>query len=165
MKYSLLAVFLVTFAGCTDTANTKDEIQIKNELPALPTKEVDTTKPSSNLIATKNGWTGVQKMNEEVFRSKVLNASGLTLVDFSAEWCGPCKKMEPILHLIAKEMDGKMNFANVDVDESPNIASELEIRSIPLLIFYKNGKVADQLIGLQTKESLKMKIQELLLEK
>ena len=107
-------------------------------------------------------WKGIQKMTEAEFAKKLPESAVLTVVDFSAEWCGPCKKQYPILVSIAKEMQGKVNFANIDVDENPNIAAELEISSIPLLVFYKNGKIVHKIIGLQPEAELKATIKDYL---
>jgi len=163
MKYSFLALVVVTFLSCAESAPKIDESKPKNEQPNIAANQVDTTHSETTLpAATKGGSKGVQKINEASFKDKVLNADGLTLVDFSATWCGPCRAMEPALHAVAKQMEGKMNFAQVDVDESPNLAAGLKISSIPFLAFYRNGKLIDKVIGQQSEEDLKKKIEELL---
>ncbi len=116
-----------------------------------------------NSTTVKGGtWKGIQKMTEAEFAQKLPESAVLTIVDFSAEWCGPCKMQYPILEAIAKEMQGKVNFANIDVDESPKIAAELGISSIPLLVFYKNGKIVHKIVGLQPEAALKATINEYL---
>ena len=88
------------------------------------------------------------------FDSEVLNAKGVVLVDFWAEWCGPCRQMLPILEEISKEMGDKVKICKVNVDESPDKAAELGIRSIPSIILYKDGKQVDVKVGLNPKSAM-----------
>lgn len=95
------------------------------------------------------------KVTDDSFQSDVLSANVPVVVDFWAEWCGPCKMIGPSLEEIAKELDGKVKIAKVNVDENPAIASQLGIRSIPTLMLYKGGKVASQKVGAAPKGELK----------
>ena len=95
------------------------------------------------------------EVNDSNFKSEVTDAEMPVLVDFWAPWCGPCKMIAPILDELAKEYDGKVKVVKLNVDDSPNTASEFGIRSIPTLVLFKDGKVFEQTIGAQSKENLK----------
>jgi len=82
------------------------------------------------------------------------------MVDFWANWCGPCKMIAPAVEELAKEYDGKMKIGKLDVDNNPNSPSQYGIMSIPTLIFFKDGKVMDSVTGALNKASLKQKIEE-----
>ncbi|MBI5057581.1 MAG: thioredoxin [Nitrospirae bacterium] len=96
------------------------------------------------------------------FNEVVLQASTLVMVDFWATWCGPCKIIAPVVEELAKEYTGKVAFAKVNTDENPDLASRYNIRGIPTLIFFKNGKMLDQVVGAVPKGQLKSKIDSLM---
>ncbi|PWC11805.1 thioredoxin [Brenneria roseae subsp. americana] len=89
------------------------------------------------------------------FDTEVLQAEGVTLVDFWAEWCGPCKMIAPILDEIAEEFEGKLTVAKLNIDENPATAPKYGIRGIPTLLLFKNGEVAATKVGALSKGQLK----------
>ncbi len=93
------------------------------------------------------------KINDENFESTV--SQGVVLVDFYADWCGPCRMLSPILEALASEMDGKMQVAKLDVDHAPKTTTTYQITSVPTMIVFKNGKEADRIVGLKDLETLK----------
>ena len=94
----------------------------------------------------------VKKISENEFQDAV--ASGVSVVDFSATWCGPCKMVAPVLEEVSEELAGKVNFYNVDVDENGNLAEEYGITNIPALMVVKDGKKQEIQVGFQPKENI-----------
>ncbi len=92
------------------------------------------------------------ELNETNFDTET--AKGVTLVDFWAPWCGPCKMLGPILENVAQEIGDKAVIAKVNVDNSPNLANKFGIRSIPAIFILKDGKIVNQFVGLQDKGKL-----------
>ncbi|STW32395.1 thioredoxin [Klebsiella michiganensis] len=86
-------------------------------------------------------------LTDDSFDTDVLKADGLTLVDFWAEWCGPCKMIAPILDEIAEEYQGKLTIAKLNIDQNPGTAPKYGIRGIPTLLLFKNGEVAATKVG------------------
>ena len=98
-------------------------------------------------------------LTEKNFDSEVTNSASPVLVDFWAEWCGPCKMLSPIVDEIANDLQGKLKVAKVNVDEEGNLAAKFNIMSIPTLLVFKNGKVVNQIVGAMPKAQLLAKIQ------
>ncbi|MBV9220504.1 MAG: thioredoxin [Methylobacteriaceae bacterium] len=94
------------------------------------------------------------KVTDSSFEADVLEAKEPVVVDFWAEWCGPCKAIGPSLEAIATEMNGKIKIAKLNVDENPAISEKLRIRSIPTLMLFKDGKLASQKVGAAPKSEL-----------
>lgn len=91
------------------------------------------------------------------FDEIVINNEGVTVVDFWAKWCGPCKMLAPVLETVEKELD-QVKFVKVDVDENGELADKYQISTIPTLLLFKDGKVVDTLVGFMPKDILKAKI-------
>jgi len=102
------------------------------------------------------------QLTESNFEAEVLNSDVPVLVDFWAEWCGPCKMIGPVVDQLGEEMGDQAKVAKVNVDEARDLAVKYNVRSIPLLLFFKNGEVKEQIVGASvTKDQLKAKLQEL----
>jgi thioredoxin 1 len=94
------------------------------------------------------------KVDMNNFQSEVLDAAEPVIVDFWAEWCGPCKMIAPSLEEISTEMQGKVKVAKVNIDENPDLAARYGVRSIPTLAMFKGGEVADIKVGASPKTAL-----------
>ena len=96
----------------------------------------------------------VLQATDENFDVEVMQAEQPVLVDFSATWCGPCKKLEPIVHEIAGDYDGRLKVVKVDVDQAPSTAAKFGVMSVPTLLIFQGGAVKDQVVGLVSKQAL-----------
>lgn len=93
-------------------------------------------------------------VNTENFEQEVLKNAGPVLVDFYADWCGPCKMLAPVLEELAKELDGKVKVCKLNVDDSSKIAADYSVMTIPTLILFKDGKDSVQTVGFKTKNDI-----------
>ena len=100
-------------------------------------------------------------LTEQNFDEALSQHPGLMIVDFWAEWCGPCRAIAPVLEDLARDSAGKVTLAKVNVDENPGLAARYGIRSIPTILFVKQGKVADQVIGAVPRAKIKEKLDTL----
>lgn len=99
------------------------------------------------------------KFTDDSFENDVLNANEPVLVDFWAEWCGPCRMVGPVVEELAGEYEGKAKIGKVNVDENPEISMKYGIRSIPSLLIFKDGEVVDQIVGAVPKTQLKKQLE------
>lgn len=100
----------------------------------------------------------IKQLNDDNFDDNV--ASGAVLVDFYADWCGPCRMLTPVVEELAQEMSGKLIVAKVDTDQSVNVASKFEVTSIPTLILFKDGQVVKRVVGLKDLDALRKIVTE-----
>jgi thioredoxin 1 len=94
------------------------------------------------------------------FKTNVLDSEKLSVIDFWAEWCGPCRAIGPVIEELSKEYDGKVNVGKVNVDHNPQISMNYGITSIPAILFVKGGQVVDKLVGAQPKANFVKKIEQ-----
>ena len=104
----------------------------------------------------------VTQANDTNFDAEVLQAEGPVLVDFSAHWCAPCKKLEPIVDQLAGEYEGRVKVVKVDVDHAPSTAAKYGILSVPTLLIVKDGTIKDQVVGLVSKQALSDRVDRVL---
>ena len=97
-------------------------------------------------------------LDEKNFKAEVLDSATAVLVDFWAEWCGPCRMIAPILDEIAKDLEGKLKVGKVNIDQSGELAAQYNVMSIPTLLVFKNGKVVNQIVGAMSKDKLLAKL-------
>ena len=95
------------------------------------------------------------------FQSEVISSDKLSVIDFWAEWCGPCRAIGPVIEELSKEYDGKVKVGKVNVDENQSLSSKYNIRAIPALLFFKNGQLRDQVIGVTSKKDLLSRLEAL----
>ena len=100
----------------------------------------------------------VQTYTDTNFDADVLNAGQPVLVDFWAEWCGPCRAMEPSINALASDYVGKVSVGKLNVDDNPSITMRYMVRGIPTVMLFKGGQIIDQVVGLVDKNSLKQMV-------
>lgn len=101
------------------------------------------------------------QFTDDNFKAEALEAELPVLVDFYADWCGPCKMMAPVVEALATEYEGKVKIGKLNVDQSPNTAGQYGIMSIPTLLFFKNGEVVDKIVGAVPKSDLEQTLNAL----
>ena len=98
------------------------------------------------------------EITDSNFQTEVLDSPKVTMIDFWAEWCGPCRAITPIVEELAKEYDGKAIIGKLNVDENPEVTVKYGVRSIPTILFIKNGEVVDKQVGAVPKSVLEEKL-------
>lgn len=100
----------------------------------------------------------VREVTDATFASEVEGQSGITLVDLWAQWCGPCRMLGPIVDDLARELDGHVKVAKLDIDMNPETVARYNVRSIPMLLLFRDGKLVETVVGLRTKKELAARI-------
>jgi thioredoxin 1 len=101
------------------------------------------------------------KVTDDTFEDEVLKADLPVLVDFSAEWCGPCRSLDPIVAALSQEYVGKVKFVTVNIDESRRTPTSYGIMAVPTLIFFKNGEMVDKMTGFKPKQVIQQYLEKL----
>ena len=96
----------------------------------------------------------VQEINTNNFNSEVVNSDKITVVDFFADWCGPCRKLSPILEEVEQELSDRVKFTKINTDENIESAKEYQVSGLPTLLLFKNGEVVERMVGLMPKSSI-----------
>lgn len=100
------------------------------------------------------------EITDNNFQEKVIKSEKLSVIDFWAEWCGPCRAIGPVIEELSKEYDGRVNIGKVNVDHNPQLSVNFGVTSIPAILFIKEGKVVDKLVGAQPKMNFVKKIEQ-----
>lgn len=101
------------------------------------------------------------KFTDANFQEEVLKADKLAIVDFYADWCGPCKMLGPVIEQLAEEYEGSVKIGKINVDDSPAVAQKYSVMTIPTVMFFKNGEPVHKIVGVERKEVFEEKIAEL----
>ena len=99
-------------------------------------------------------------VTDDTFAQEIEQHAGLAVVDFWATWCGPCRMIAPILEQLATEYDGRVKVVKLDVDANMQTATRFNVRSIPMLLFFKGGKVVDQIVGAVPRQTIEAKLKQ-----
>ena len=102
------------------------------------------------------------EFSDASFQTEVLGSDKVTLVDLWAEWCGPCKMMNPVIEELSVEYDGRVVVGKLNVDDNPEVPTQYNVRGIPTFLLFKNGELKGKIVGAQTKQVLKDQIEALL---
>jgi thioredoxin 1 len=130
----------------------------ENAVGAIPGTQLGSAPPVSKDQPTESDTKAVKTFTDANFEEVVLKSSAPVLVDFWAEWCGPCKRLGPTVDALAGEYAGKVTVGKVNVDENPNVSFKFQIRGIPTLLIFKGGNVVESIVGLASKDDLKKTI-------
>jgi thioredoxin 1 len=116
----------------------------------------------SRILEAENMAGKTLEVTDDNFQETIMNADVPALVDFWAVWCGPCRAVAPIVEELAEEYDGRAVIAKMDVDQNKQVATQLGIQAIPTLLLVKGGQIADRIVGVVDKNSLKSRLEALL---
>ena len=103
-----------------------------------------------------------ETLTDSNFEEKIVKSDKLALVDLSAEWCGPCRMVSPIVHELAAEYEGRIVAGEMNVDDNPVTTAQYKVRNIPTVLFFKDGKIADKQVGADPKNNFLTKLNALL---
>jgi thioredoxin 1 len=132
---------------------------MKQTLQGVRTTQLNLPAHDGQARGRKN-MSQAMAVTDASFETEVEKHDGLVVVDFWATWCGPCRMIAPVLDQLAKDFDGKVKIAKVDVDANQQSAMRFNVRSIPMLLFFKGGKVVDQIVGAQPKTNIEAKFKQ-----
>lgn len=104
----------------------------------------------------------VTKLNKDNFQQEVVNSDVPVIIDFYADWCGPCQMMAPVFEEVSKDYEGRLNFVKLNTEENPKVADQFGIKGIPCLIIVNKGEEVDRIVGFNAKDQLKAKIDSIL---
>jgi thioredoxin 1 len=170
-KFMFMRTLLVSscltlvLAGCgnnNSTSTTEKEPTPTTTVQNTPAADTPASKPTSAPEKSVAAWKGVEEITDASFTKKVLSNPGLTVVDFNATWCGPCKVLKPIFKEASSSFSGKASFASIDTDANPTVTTLYNVQSIPLLLFFKEGKIVNKIIGLVSAAELNKAIEQAL---
>ena len=125
-----------------------------------PIVAIETSRGSKPQIVLKGSQMATTKVTDQSFDSDVINSDKPVVVDFWAEWCGPCKQIGPALEELADEMGGSVTVAKLNIDENPGSPDKYGVRGIPTLMLFKDGQVAATMVGARPKSQIKDWIEE-----
>ena len=153
-KFFFCLVITVTLACCDDKNSSAHAVDMSfQQVKYFGSKFV------AHHIQLKN-INMAQEFTDANFKSEVLESDQLTVIDFWAEWCGPCRAIGPVIEELATEYSGKVKVGKVNVDHNPQVSMNYGITSIPAILFVKNGQVVDKLVGAQPKGNFVKKIEQ-----
>lgn len=112
------------------------------------------------LIKEETFMSNAMDINDSTFEQEVINSSELTIVDFWAPWCGPCRKLGPVLDEVAKDFEGKLKVVKLNTDENLKTAKEYSVSGLPTLLIFKEGKAVERLVGLMPKTTIVSNIEK-----
>lgn len=115
-------------------------------------------KPHTHIPQKHMASDAILTLTEENFESEISSSTVPVIVDFWAEWCGPCRMLGPILDDLAKDQEGKVKIGKVNVDDAQGLAQKFNVKSIPMLVFFKDGKAVDTVVGVQSKDALSKRL-------
>jgi thioredoxin 1 len=147
VKIFFLSIIIAVVSSCNGKSSSENEKPVVTEEKATTEKTVEATESPMAL-------------NSKTFDETI--GSGVVLIDFWATWCKPCRTQAPVIEEIQKEMVSKIKVGKVDIDKCPDIADRYGIQSIPTMIIFKDGKPAEQFVGITAKEKIKEAINKLL---